>query len=455
MAIKLIYHSIIFIFALIAISRMVTYNGKESYSNVSRVYSVYCAFYAAWCIFTISAAFTKNSFGQHIFYYLSEFGKIVCYVCIFEILSRLTHYYENVSKRIVHMFTALYLYLGILLLFLDLYLGKGTLRSNIFGLYFISTNRFNEFIRSFYYILVLFGFVFLVTYYNERCKKQREIYACKLLITLVAISFGALIAEICGLVVSTTFIPSALICYAINMSFIEYLISYQRSLEFNSDDYNEYLYPNVKQSIVICDDKGNIVFENKRLSIMAENYRDNFSGRNLYEIFQISDIEKIKIVQNKGTEPVLVPAVYIKMDIPVYLSFVNTYDRYGFVFSMIVTVLNKDSVSDDDKEKLRVEEHSTSHVERIDIAPENLREMQIDDLIEMISLCNKLYDENKQDLFIFNLRGVKKMAKILRFSAIDELASRMENACLFGDWQIIDNLLIEMDRQVETLKALK
>ena len=122
---------------------------------------------------------------------------------------------------------------------------------------------------------------------------------------------------------------------------------------------------------------------------------------------------------------------------------------------MIVTVLNEDSVSKEEKDTLREESASSIQYEKIDIAPENLREMQINDIIEMIDLCAKLYEENKQDLFKYNLIGIKKIAKILGYSAIDDLASRMESACKYGDWQIIDNLLIELDRQAETLRVLR
>ena len=455
MGITLIYNTIIFIVSLVAVARMITSYGKRAYGSVYRVYSVFCASFAFWCLATFFSALSDSVFWRNIFYYLLEFSKIICYVCIFEILSMITHYYDMVSKKIVHFFSAVYLYLGIFLLFIDLHASKTIIASNAFGIYFTLENKLLNFIRSIYYIIILFGFVFLVVYYYEKCKKKREKFVYKIIIIIVSVAFLALVAEICELVCGVAFIPAALVGFVINMFMMEYLISYQSSIEYRIDDYNEYLMPDGKKSVIICDDKGNILFQNKCSMVIAENFRDSFLGRNLFEIFDVSNIEKIKITQNKESDAVLVRAVYMKADLPVFLSVVNTFDRYGYVFSMIVTVLNEDSVSKEEKDTLREESAPSIQYEKIDIAPENLREMQINDIIEMIDLCAKLYEENKQDLFKYNLIGIKKIAKILGYSAIDDLASRMESACKYGDWQIIDNLLIELDRQAETLRVLR
>lgn len=461
MIIQVINFVFISIISLFIISKGLNSFNSGDDEIIGKLYASLCLFFSLWCFLYISATFSISDFWKHIFYYFSEFLKILSFVSFFENIACLTGYFEKRQQK-VYKISTFYLYYGITVLFFDLIFGHKHLIASNVGVYPITKYHIVELLRASFYIVFLFGLFYLVINYREKYKKPRERFASNLLSCIVFVSFISLIIEICGYCFLSKFYPSVIISFSLIVLFLDFCVRYFRSIEYNRNDYAEALAHNNKVSIFICDDEYRIIMENRRLEVMSEKYRDSFSNRSIFDVFKFSDSDIEKYKNYKDKEPLVISGVYQKMDIRVVFIINNKYDRFGFIFSSLVQVYLLDDYEREfgklkDEEIENNEEEIIENTDESDLVINNdvVKELQLNSLIEMIENGNKLYNDKSTDLFKYNLLGIKKCATKLGYLSLVNLCNSIDDTLSYSGFEGIESLMIELDRQCETLKIMK
>lgn len=468
MFIKILYFAIVFIAALVAISKGIEHSKFYNSNKISKVYTIMCIAFSVWGLLSIGATFLDVEFWVQISYLLSEFAKVVTLVASLELMCYLTGCLED-NNALLNKVSSAYLYSGAVLILIMTILGNGKLKMDGFGPYFLSPFHFYEIIKSVVYIFVLFGYFYIVTYYKEKCKKQRELHAYHQFLNVLIIAFAAMIIEVSGFCVFSKYIPSLILAFAFITIFMSRIMSYMSSIQLKESDFADVLSPRNLSRSFICDEEGNIVFRNRRLDVYVENFRDKFENKSIFEVYNINSQKFVEVCSNDGPGPINVRTLYLKNESSVILAFDNRYDMFGRILATIVTVYPEDEfiVSHADE---TFEEDRRSYVygnntiaeiveaeenEKFEINASDRRELQIDSLIELMTNAHRLYYANERRQFEYNLKGIRKTSSMLSFSALDELTNRIEDACLFDDWGSIESMMNEMDRQLETIKAVR
>lgn len=448
---------------IFSLSKGATFANSKAGKREIRAYSLYCFFFAGWCFLSVGASFTTSDFWMHVLFYLSEFFKFLTFSAIFEIIGFLTKYKDK-SRFTINRISTAYLYGGLVILFIYLVVGKTELRKGYHGVFFTTNAHIIELSIVLYYLAILFGMFYLILAFHEECILQREKYAFGSYVGIIIVMFFGMILELCGFFLLGDFIPSVLIACALLLFMINYSIDYKNSIEYNEIDYEEELSPTNPRAICICDDDGKILYLNKRLIVMSENNRDDIKGKNLFDVFSITNEDKRRALSYKGKDSLDVKATYVKAEEDVVLGFVHKSDRFGNIFSMIVSVTPMDEYieeNDSDSNEILIKEAEivaeVSEPEEdtdFEVTPDDIKAIQIENLISIMKNAEKLYRDNKREIFEYNLNAIKKSASLLGFPSVEELAERMSDACLFNDWESIEPMLIEIDRQCETIKAI-
>lgn len=473
---KVLYFSVISLVALFSVSRAIRIYEGQKKDRMGKLYFMLCLLFALWCVLIIGANFSMSDFRIHTLYYVSEIVKMLTFITFYECIACITGYFED-NKNNVYRISSFYLYFSAAILFAELIIARDSVVQSNIGVYAVSKYHIWELLNAIYYISILFGLFYLVITYNESHKKKREQFAGYLFFGSCIFAFIAMIVEICGLCLASIYIPTVLIAFSVIVISFDYCIWYMRSIEYNADDYEEELSNKNNDNIMILNDEKNIIFRNKRLDIMLENARDSFDNKNIYDVFSFSNEEKNKLEKHKGIDSYIVRAEYIKNETPLVLLVKNKYDRYGIVFSSVVTVYGKEDyeaiygkLPDNEKHNNIIADgrldtdsndvsndasNDSNNNASIPAISDIIRDLQNDELIELIELLRRYYAEKNQILFELTLPGVEKCSDRIGSNSIKDLCERIRESIRLSGFDGIDSLMIELDRQNETIKAMR
>lgn len=461
MTLKVLYYGFISIIALFTLSKYLGNKDDTSINKARQKYGLLCLCYFCCCMFNVSIGFSNSDFWIHVFYYCSIFTKVLSFTLLIEVIAELTGYSKESGLTVAKM-SSFYLLFGNINLVISLIMGQGKLGFSPYGIYSLSRFHILEIFLTIYYILILFGLFYILYLYSENCKKQREVYSFKLILGSVFVIFVSMVIEICGFCVISVFIPSVLVAYGLVIIFLDYVISYNRSIEYNKNDYIKELSPTNNKSVFIMDDELNIIMRNKHLDVMIENFRDSFENKHLLDIFEIDDADKKLLKTYLGNEPLIIKATYKKIEEDGVLVVDNIYDKFVQHFAYVVTTYSNENYIKEFGElphtdAVEIENENAPEdykLEAFDIDDNSHRALLVDGLIGMLENANRLYQNNEKIMFEFNLKGIKKCASKLADGSIVELCERIESTLKYCDLEAIDFLMLELVRQTELLKMM-
>lgn len=422
--------------------------------DIKRSFLMLCMGMVLW---TASISFTGISSGvvaKTLFLLLSEFMRIVTLVSGLELCAPMTEQYETKQRPICLISSVLY-YIGIAALAIRAVCDGMALGTGMFGSFLLLNNPVSVLAYFVFNIIIVFlyGAYSYMFYYS--CNNKREKFIskqCVAMVIMLAICFctEAVVFLFVGQYVPSMFVAGLFIIYS-----MKNVVEYKRSIEYHEEDYYNVLSPSHTKPAFVCDDEGRILFENTRAFVMRQTYKDKFIGRFLTDVFEITDYDKARLSDPKNTKPFEVYCTYKKEPNEMVLLVHHNIDKYGAIFSTEIEIgyaadFGTGSYTPTDKSTRDPDAYNT----RIVLTDDELSDFRTKELIKMIEYQSKAYAEGKKEFFKFNLKGIRKAAQVLNLAALDELCGRINRELTFGEWKSLEPLLIELDRQYETLKFI-
>ncbi|MDO4189031.1 MAG: hypothetical protein Q4D29_08570, partial [Lachnospiraceae bacterium] len=272
---------------------------------------------------------------------------------------------------------------------------------------------------------------------------------------IVGIATTALIIETLGYIYLHTFVPSMYVGMLVILFRFKSLIQYKRSIEYIAEDYNNILSPSNEKPAFLCDDEGRILFENTRAFVMRQTYKDNYVGRLLTDIFVISDYDKERLREPRNTQKFEVYCKYPKEEREMLLTAKHNLDKFSDIISTEIEVGYAISFEDDESVvAARTDGDITDAKKNVlghELSYEIINDIRTNELIKAIANQKKFYENGDRNLFELNLKAIEKASTILSIPALEDLCDRIQTELIYGEWEAIEPLMIDLDRQYETL----
>ena len=450
---SLVYYSLIFIFCLFIINRMleVRETMKGEREDIRHTYVLFCVFFVLWSFSLVAAGISEIDVLDKVLLLIVDFSKICTFVFAAELCASITDRMIT-KKKLSYTISSRLLYLGVFVLVFRLLIDKGEIRKSYFGDIFV-LDLYSIIFNTFFYICVIF-FMGAYTYmYYYSCNTKRERYISKYCTEIVVILATALTIETVGYVLFDLFIPSMFIGMIICYFKLRNLIIYKRSIEYNEEDYENILSSAHPKPAFVCDDDGRVLFENTRAFVMRQTYKDKFKGRLLTEIFEITEYDKERLKEPRNTQVFDVYCKYPKEPKEMLLNVKHNLDKFGAIFSTEVEV-GYAGANQNDQIVVKKINGSGELSDNEELSAEQVRELRIKGLIHQLEVQKKLYLSGNKDLFVYNLKGISKAASVLSLTALEELCDRINTELKYGEWEALESMMIDIDRQYETLEML-
>lgn len=407
-----------------------------------------------WSFSVVVVGVSQSSVIDKAFLLVSDFLMIASYITGVELLASITDRMIS-KKRTSYSISSELLYLGILVMIVRLVLGKSETSMGPFGLYFTMNLNMAFIIRVVFFISILFfyGAYTYMHYYMSTTKRQK--YISRQCAIIVGIATTALIIETLGYIYLHTFVPSMYVGMLVILFRFKSLIQYKRSIEYIAEDYNNILSPSNEKPAFLCDDEGRILFENTRAFVMRQTYKDNYVGRLLTDIFVISDYDKERLREPRNTQKFEVYCKYPKEEREMLLTAKHNLDKFSDIISTEIEVGYAISFEDDESVvAARTDGDITDAKKNVlghELSYEIINDIRTNELIKAIANQKKFYENGDRNLFELNLKAIEKASTILSIPALEDLCDRIQTELIYGEWEAIEPLMIDLDRQYETL----
>lgn len=433
-----------------------TEDSRNSVAENSRRYILICLAYVLLCAFTVLVAVSTNDTIDKVALLICEFLRIGILVNGAELIAIITDK-KTFKRRTVYVVTSELYYFGIVGIAVRILLGNGNTQTGTFGEFLSFGNSFGLIAYIIVYICILFIYTaYTYMFYFSRTKK-REKYLFSRCLTIVIVLVLSVAIELYFLQMYNIYVPSLNMGILICLYFFKNMIEYKRSIEYNEADYEETLSESNLIPAFVCDDEGVIIFENVRASVMKQMYKENdYIGSHLTDFFEISDYDKDRMRDPRVTQKFDVFCKYAKEPKDVLLKVKHNIDRYGEIFSSEVqyTVSESDAVIPEEIDK-NGQKNYNSVENRIEVIYEDLNQMRHIALISLLERARNLYDKDEKVLFELNLMGIMKLAEIMSMAALVDLCERIHDAMVYSEeWETLNSMIINLDRQYETLKII-
>lgn len=444
------YYSYLFISTLFILGKSMQIGEKVTTNrkDIRRHFAVFCATFLCWSFVTVLVGIVDNNVLDILFLFISEFFRIGVFINGAELMAAITDR-TLINKKSLFSISSIMLYCGVTVLLLKLFLDRAAKARGIFGDFLAVNSNIALIAYIMYYVVVLFFYATYVYMHYYASGKKRDYYITKLCVTVVSILGVALVVESFAYVMFRTFVPSMHIAMLICIVFFNKLIKYKRSIEYHESDYDRILAPTYNKPAFVCDDEGKIIFENTRSFVMRQTYKDTYLGKYLTDVFDISDYDRERLMDAKLTQAFEIYCNYSKEKREILLTVKHNNDRFGSIFT---TEIEFGYVDDQNATNSNRNDEIISP--KLNITYENIKRIRTEQLIEQLGTQKELYDNNKKELFELGIRGISKSATVLSLMGLEELCERIQEELSYGEWESLESLMIELDRQYESLKLI-
>lgn len=452
------YYSIIFVFSLLIISRIIKMNSElqGDREDVKHTFLILSIEFIGWSLCTVLVGISRSAVLDKVFLLIIEFLRITAFVSATELCADITDRVLS-KERSIYSISAEFLYIGVGVLAFRVACDRAATKVGLFGDSFVVDINLSYILYVLFYVSVIFflGAYTYMHYYENTNKRQH--YISKQCAIIVGVLSASLIIESLCYVWYETFVPSVYVGMLISSFLFRNLIIYKRSIEYNEADYQRILAPSHQKPSFVCDDDGRIIFENTRAFVMRQTYKDEYLGRALTDIFTITDYDKERLKEPRNTQLFSVYCKYPKETREMLLTVKHNLDKFGDIFSTEVEV---EYANVQDSEVVPVmaskdsSEKAVKKVLDIDISVGAINDIRTKELLKQLERQKKYYDEGNRQLFEINIIGIEKASSILGLSTLGDLCGRIQTELLYGEWEGLNPLMIDLDRQYETLKFI-
>jgi len=454
MVIHVAYYSITFIVGLFMLGRILTIRSEEQdvdREDIKRYFSIYCVGFVAWSGCTVVVGAVNNTVVDHAFLLFGEFARMCSFIVGAELFAAITDSTIGKKRTLVTISSDL-LYFGVLVLAVRLFCDKAVIKDGLFSAFYVMNTNPGLILYILFHVVVLFFYCAYTYMYSYTCTKKREFYISKQCILIVGILILCLCIESFFYAMSSEYVPTMYVGMLISIFIFKRLIEYKRSVVYNERDYQSILSPSHSNAAFVCNDEGRIIFENTRAYVMQQTYKDEYHDKYLTDIFDITDYDKERLKEPRITQTFVVYCKYPKQSIDVVLSVRHRLDKYGSIFATEVELVPGDNPEKVNTLLVLEEESVTSHKEIISVDYYSLNDIRTRELVNQLERQKHIIEEKNDVLFLLNLKGISKLSSVLGLSHLEDLCSRIQTEVTYGGLDGLEAMLIEMDRQYETLR---
>ena len=356
----LLSNGFLFIELLITVSLCTGFQLRSISLTCKKSYMQVCVFYAISLTAAILMNFVSFPTLGYLLYSISWFGNMCWWISLLMISTQV----GCEDSKTLQFCTNLLMYGMCAVYFADTLFGKGRMVSSKWGNVYRPVNNVLKLLHVLVFVVFITAILAIYSRKFMLARRRREQYEMRLFtLAYLPCVLGAVL-NIQILAVFNLCIPIIQIFGIISIVAFYYLLPYYRSIQFEKEDYVEWLSSDRHDLVFICDDQFYVKFENKRAEVVAQMARNEFIGQKIQDIFLVSQESEENMMSSENQSTFGISGVYPSTDQKIDMIIRRIPDRYGEIFANIVTILDMDanvvSTLDSSVEEVGEEELETS-----------------------------------------------------------------------------------------------
>lgn len=328
--------SIAIIVALIALSQYFNFSTECDDNKVLFDYKLLTFSIAGCAVLYLLMTLSYGTIWSYIFY---SGDKLLKAVIMGEIVI-LTQNMIDVDRKYISAFISYITYGTVFIFLLDTILQGGELELSLFGVYFSPHYPLHLVAYFFYYMVYVIILITFIVYKSAIVVRQSEKYDLMLLFEVYLFSVMGFVAEVFMINYKTQYFPMALIFNLLSAIFMRKVIIYHNSIILKKSDFKKELDPSRTDIAFVMDDRMKVLYQNSRAEVFSKIYEDEYIGRKLNEIFELSTNTCDQIMVNPDDTPFGISGKYIKNERTVNMVVQHRLDPFGEVIATGVFVYN-------------------------------------------------------------------------------------------------------------------
>lgn len=382
--------SITIIVALVALSQYFNFSAECDDNKVLFDYKV-LSFAVAGCavVYTVMTL-TYGTLWCFILYAVDKFLKAIIMV---EIVI-LTQNMIDVDKKYISAFISYITYGTVFVFLLDTLLKSGELTSSFFGVYFSPRHPLHLVAYFFYYMVYVIILITFVVYKSATVVRRSEKRDLILLFEVYLFSVMGFVAEVFMINYKTPYFPMALIFNLLAVMYMRKVINYHNSIIIKLSDFKKELDPSRTDIAFVMDDRMKILYQNSRAEVFAKIYEDEYIGRKLNEIFEMSAGTCDQIMVNPDDTPFGISGKYLKNERTVNMVVQHRLDPFGEVIATGVFVYNlEDCDVTEDGVVVPENDDETQMIERAKSITNGARVLIVDEEVVFLNVFTRVLQQ--------------------------------------------------------------
>ncbi len=325
---------------LIAISQYYAYAAspvsvKSRYRYMLLTFSI-----AASAFVSVGMELTYPGMFCFILYALSKFLKVVT---MGETVL-LTEDMVDVEKKYTSAFITLMAYSAVMLFFVDAIAQGGQLMQSPFGVFFDPSAPWHKALYFVYYMFYVVMLITFVVYRGAAVYRKCEKHDLFLLLIVYVLSAAGFISEQFIITYSVTYVPIAILFNLGAAIVMRKLLVYHDSIIITQAHFEKELDSGRTDVVFVLDGQMKIVFQNKRAEVLSQLLDDEFVGRKITDVFELSSGALAQISQTGDENAFGLSADYLPNDRHVNMIINHKLDDYGEILATVVFVYNMEDI---------------------------------------------------------------------------------------------------------------
>lgn len=327
---------IVAIVAMVSISRYFVFMEKCTDKRI-RINFLILSFAITMCaVLLIAMKFTYGTRLCFILYALDKFFKAI----IMGYVIFLTQDIIGLDSKYTSLFISIMAYGTVALFVIDSIFQGGNLEIGLFGVFLVPKYAWVKLIYLVYYML--YDIVLMVYIIYRASVVFKNCHKHELLLLFIVYSFSAVgfSLEVFNMLHGTFYFPFAIVFNLIALLHMKILLEYHEAISIERRVFSKELDPARLDITFVIDDEMNIIYQNKRAEVMGQIVDDEYIGRKLSEVFELTDSAYGQINATPDEIPFGITADYNPNNHRVNMVIQHKLDNFGEILASVVYVYN-------------------------------------------------------------------------------------------------------------------
>lgn len=333
---SIIINSFVFVVGLIVISQYMGFFSEKHERITKQRYAVLGASLILMIIGKVSMSLSFGSFLCDIFYAVVKFADVVFMIEVMLLTEDIVH----LNKKYTSLFISIIGYSSVILFLIDILNSYGALIKSDAGVFYRPATGVHQVLYVLVYLVYVVALLTSSVYMATFCNKRRERRNLILLFLTYAFTILGYIGEVFITIYEAEYVPIAVFMNLFAVVFMRHLLTYNRSILILESDFAEELSDARTDIVLILDDEQRVIMTNKRAEVFGQIIHDSYVGRQLSDIFRISEESVLEITRERTENSFGVGADYVLNGNHVNMVVQHRLDYYEEILATVVTVYN-------------------------------------------------------------------------------------------------------------------